>query len=110
MDLTPAWADFLAENRFLVGLSLDGVKETHDANRVTPQGDGTFQRALRAAQLLESHGAAFNILTVVNRQTAPQVERIYRFYQRSRLGYLQFIPCLDPLGRPRENRTTPSPH
>ena len=98
MDLTPAWADFLAENRFLVGLSLDGVKETHDANRVTPQGEGTFQRVLRAAQLLESHGAAFNILTVVNRQTAPQVERIYRFYQRSRLGYLQFIPCLDPLG------------
>ena len=34
----------------------------------------------------------------MNRQTAPQVERIYRFYQRSRLGYLQFIPCLDPLG------------
>lgn len=98
MDLTPAWADFLAENRFLVGLSLDGVKETHDANRVTPQGEGTFQRVLRAVQLLESHGAAFNILTVVNRQTAPQVERIYRFYQRSRLGYLQFIPCLDPLG------------
>lgn len=98
MDLTPAWADFLAENHFLVGLSLDGVKETHDANRVTPQGEGTFQRVLRAAQLLESHGAAFNILTVVNRQTAPQVERIYRFYQRSRLGYLQFIPCLDPLG------------
>ena len=53
MDLTPAWADFLAENRFLVGLSLDGVKETHDANRVTPQGEGTFQRVLRAAQLLE---------------------------------------------------------
>ena len=98
MDLTPAWADFLAENHFLVGLSLDGVKETHDANRVTPQGGGTFQRVLRAVQLLESHGAAFNILTVVNRQTAPQVERIYRFYQRSRLGYLQFIPCLDPLG------------
>ena len=98
MDLTPAWADFLAENHFLVGLSLDGVKETHDANRVTPQGEGTFQRVLRAVQLLESHGAAFNILTVVNRQTAPQVERIYRFYQRSRLGYLQFIPCLDPLG------------
>lgn len=110
MDLTPAWADFLAENRFLVGLSLDGVKETHDANRVTPQGEGTFQRVLRAAQLLESHGAAFNILTVVNRQTAPQVERIYRFYQRSRLGYLQFIPCLDPLGEaPGEQEYSLSP-
>ena len=46
---------------------------------------------------------------MVNRQTAPQVERIYRFYQRSRLGYLQFIPSWTPWGRPRENRTTPSP-
>lgn len=96
--LTPEWADFLRENRFLVGLSLDGVKDTHDRFRLDAGGGGTFNRALQAAQLLESRGVDFNILTVVNRATAPRVERIYSFYKRSGWRYLQFIPCLDPFG------------
>ena len=74
------------------------MKDTHDLYRLDAQGQGTFNRAARVLQLLESHGVAYNILTVVNRATAQHVEKIYRFYQRNRWGYLQFIPCLDPLG------------
>ena len=96
--LDSQWAAFFRENHFLVGLSLDGMKDTHDLYRLDAQGQGTFNRAARVLQLLESHGVAYNILTVVNRATAQHVEKIYRFYQRNRWGYLQFIPCLDPLG------------
>ena len=100
LSLNGEWADFLRENQFLVGISLDGVKDTHDANRLDPQGRGTYNRARQAIQLLESRKVAYNILTVVNRQTASHVGQIYRAYQREKLGYLQFIPCLDPLGEP----------
>ena len=96
--LDSQWAAFFRENHFLVGLSLDGMKDTHDLYRLDAQGQGTFNRAARVLQLLESHGVAYNILTVVNRVTAQHVEKIYRFYQRNCWGYLQFIPCLDPLG------------
>ena len=96
--LDEEWAAFLGENHFLVGISLDGTRETHDCNRRDPLGEGTFHRVMGAIRLLEKHGVDFNVLTVVNRQTAAHAERIYRFYQRSRLGYLQFIPCLDPIG------------
>ena len=51
------WAAFLAENRFLVGLSLDGPAELHNLNRLDAAGEGTFNRVLRAARLLEKHGA-----------------------------------------------------
>ena len=98
LALNAEWADFLRENRFLVGISLDGVKDTHDVNRLDAHGAGTFNRVMQAVQLLESRGVEYNILTVVNRQTAAHAGQIYSFYKRNRLRYLQFIPCLDPIG------------
>lgn len=95
------WARFLHENRFLVGLSLDGTKEIHDASRLDPQGKGTFNRVLQAAQKLTAHQVEFNLLTVVTGRTAGSIAKIYSFYRRSGLLYQQYIPCLDPLGEER---------
>lgn len=92
------WAVFLKENNFLVGISLDGVKDTHDHNRPDGRGEGTFGRVMESIRLLENHGVAYNVLTVVNRQTAHRAAKIYNFYKRSGIRFLQFIPCLDPLG------------
>ena len=36
--LTPKWAAFSAEHHFLVGVSLDGPRELHDAYRVDKRG------------------------------------------------------------------------
>lgn len=98
--LDAAWADFFRDHHFLVGISLDGTADTHDHNRRDAAGQGTFARVWRTIELLQARGVEYNILTVVNRQTARQAQRIYSFYQRSGLSYLQFIPCLDPLGQP----------
>ena len=54
LALNAEWADFLRENRFLVGISLDGVKDTHDVNRLDAHGAGTFNRVMQAVQLLFS--------------------------------------------------------
>lgn len=98
MGLDEDWADFLRENHFLVGISLDGTRETHDHNRLDARGQGTFDRIMETIRLFDAHHVEYNILTVVNRQTAKKVGRIYRFYKENHLEYLQFIPCLDPLG------------
>lgn len=95
--LDAAWADFLRENGFLVGLSLDGTPAAHDANRVDAAGAGTFARVMEAARLLQAHNVEFNILTVVNRQTANAAAEIYDFYKTNGFSWLQFIPCLDPV-------------
>lgn len=91
------WARFFAEHDFLVGLSIDGIKRTHDMYRTNSRGEGSFERIMRTVQMFRRYGVEFNILTVVNRQTAKQAEKIYRFYQKNQFHYLQFIPCLDPL-------------
>ena len=48
--LDEAWCSFLKENRFLVGLSLDGSRECHDRFRRDKAGKGTYDRAARAAR------------------------------------------------------------
>ena len=91
-------AEFLSEIHFLVGISLDGTSKTHDAFRLDSQGKDTFSRVMKTIRILQQHHVEFNILTVVHAYTAKQIREIYRFYKSKGLQYLQFIPCLDPLG------------
>ncbi len=92
------WADFLSEHRFLVGLSLDGDKAIHDAMRQDANGKGSFNQVMRAVNYFRQSGVEFNILTVINSLVARHIEKIYRFYRKNNFDYLQFIPCLPPLG------------
>lgn len=102
--ITEEWAEFLADNHFLVGVSLDGSKDTHNAYRRDAKGDGTFFDILKTIDLLNKYKVEFNILTVVNRRTGMKIRKIYQFYKKNRLDYLQFIPCLDPLGEEQGSR------
>lgn len=95
------WAQFLADNHFLVGVSLDGPREIHDLNRLDAKGNGTYNRVMRAIATLKKHGAEFNILTVVTSATCRSIRKTYSFFQRNGLDYQQYIPCLDPLGEER---------
>lgn len=92
------WCRFFAENHFLIGLSIDGVKSSHDAYRRDSQGKDTYLRVLGSAQRLKKAGAEFNVLTVVNRKTALKVRRIYENYQKLGFSWQQYIACLDPIG------------
>jgi len=93
------FAKFFKENRFLLGLSLDGTKDTHDFFRTDASGGGTFTKVLKCAELFDKTGVEYNILTVITAQIARHIEKIYSFYKKHNLAYLQFITCLDPFGR-----------
>ena len=95
------WARFFAEHRFLVGISCDGPAKEHNEMRVDAAGRGTFHGVMRAIQLLEAHKVDFNILCVVTGFTARHGRKVYGFFRQKGFRYLQFIPCLDPLGEPR---------
>ncbi|HBQ64827.1 MAG TPA: anaerobic sulfatase maturase [Clostridiales bacterium] len=91
------WAAYLAENNFLVGLSLDGPGEIHDLSRVDVRGRGTFSRVMETVALFNRYRVEYNILFVVSAVTARHPEKIYRFFKKNGFKFLQFIPCLDPL-------------
>ena len=98
------WCGFFAENRFLVGLSVDGIRATHDAYRKDSRGQDTYLRVLDAARMLREAGADFNVLTVVNARTAPKIRRIYEQYRKLGFRWQQYIACLDPLGETGKTR------
>lgn len=101
MLLDGAWCRFLKENRFLVGLSLDGSRDCHDRFRRDGAGKGTYERVMRAARLLEQTGVEYNVLTVVTGYLAKHVGSVFAALRKGGFRYQQYIPCLDPLEEKR---------
>lgn len=93
--LDAEWAEFLAQNQFLVGVSIDGPRELHDCYRVDKGQAPTFDRVMRGIRLLKEHGVEFNTLTVVHRQNSLQPLEVYRFLKEIGSGFLQFIPVVE---------------
>jgi uncharacterized protein len=99
--LNDEWCRFFHENNFLIGLSMDGPKELHDAYRKDKGGRGTFERVVRAAHLLQKHKVEINILCTVNRKNADHPLEVYRFFRDElKARYIQFIPIVE-----RDNET-----
>jgi uncharacterized protein len=90
------WCRFLRENRFLVGLSLDGPRHMHDAYRHDKAGGSVFDRVVRAAKLMQRHRVEFNILCTVNAVNSQRPLEVYRFFRDElKTPFLQFIPIVE---------------
>jgi len=98
-NLDDTWCQFLHEENFLVGLSIDGPKRLHDAHRRDKSGQGSFDRVLRTAKLLRKHKVNFATLSCVNLLTSKYPVEIYRFL-RDEVGSkrMQFIAIVEPMG------------
>ena len=94
--LDNAWCAFFKEHNFLVGLSVDGPRELHDAYRIDRRKQGTFDRVIDGWRHLRRHGVEFNILCTVNAANGNYGRTIYRFF-RDELGakWIQFIPIIE---------------
>jgi uncharacterized protein len=104
--LDDEWGAFLAENQFLVGLSIDGPRELHDTYRVDKKQEPTFDKVMRGIGILKKHGAEFNTLTVVNRANSKHPLEVYRFLKEIGSGFIQFIPLVERLAPASEADTT----
>lgn len=93
--LNEEWAAFLAENHFLVGLSIDGPPKLHDHYRVDKKGRDTYAQVIRGLRLLKKYRVEFNTLTVVNRVNSQKPLELYRFLKEQGSGYIQFIPLVE---------------
>ena len=102
------WARFFTENKFLVGLSLDGDYEGNKF-RVDANGQNSYYKIITAANKLKKHNTEFNILTVLTGYCADNAERIYKYFRSQGFKYIQFIPCLRPFGDSTESELYMTP-
>jgi uncharacterized protein len=94
--LDAAWCEFLRENHFLVGISVDGPRELHDAYRKDKGGQGTWGRVIKALRLMQRERVEFNVLCTVNSVNSEHPVTVYRFFRDDlKARYLQFIPIVE---------------
>jgi len=93
--LDAEWCEFLSKNKFLVGISIDGPRELHDAYRVDKAGRPTFDHVMAGIALLKAHKVEFNTLTTVHRKNSLQPRLVYKFLREIGSGYIQFIPIVE---------------
>jgi len=94
--LDDEWCQFFKENNYLIGISIDGPRDLHDAYRVDKGGRGTFDTVMRGLRLLQKHSVEYNILVTVNRTNADYPLEIYRFLRdEAKTTWIQFIPVIE---------------
>jgi uncharacterized protein len=102
------WARFLRENGFLVGISIDGPRDIHDAHRVSRGGRGSFDRVMQGLSHLRGAGVEFNTLTTLNAQSAGRGVEIYRFLRdECDSHFMQFIPIIERVQHADQDGTVP---
>ena len=92
--LNEGWCRFLKENRFDVGLSIDGNEETHDANRRLMNGAGPFGRVGAAIRRLREAGVEPDLLCTVNAVSQEKPLEVYRALRDTGCIWVQFIPVV----------------
>ena len=89
------WCEFLAEEKFTVGLSMDGPEAFHDAYRLTRDRAATHEKVMRAWDLLNRYHITTDILCVVHDQNVFHPLETYRFFKQIKARYLGFLPMVE---------------
>jgi len=97
-NLTDGMCEILRDNRFLVGISLDGTSAVHDSARVDTAGEGTFKKVSESIAKLDRYGIEYNILAVVTDYAAKNISKIYNYFRSRNFRFIQFIKHIDGFG------------
>ena len=93
--LDDEWCRFFADNDFLIGLSIDGPKDIHDAFRRNKAGRPTFDRVMEGIGLLQKYKVEYNTLSVVNKLSEGRGAEVYHFLKSIGTRYMQFLPAVE---------------
>ena len=93
--LDDQWCEFLRQENFLVGISLDGPAEIHDFYRKDNEQKGTFTEVMRSIGLMKKHDVQFNILCLLTDRNVKSPLELYNFFRSHDFRFIQFINCFE---------------
>lgn len=103
--LTPEWCRFLHDEGWLVGISIDGPQDMHDAYRMKRNGGPTWEKVMQGIEMLDRYEVEWNAMAVVNDITAARPLDFYRFFRDEiECRYLQFTPIVERIRRHEDGR------
>lgn len=104
--ITDEWARFLADNHWLVGVSIDGPAAEHDLYRHMTNGRGSHADVMRGIEILNRHGVEWNAMAVVNDHNSHDPRGFYNFFKSIGCNFIQFTPIVERI-RPDGHLATP---
>ncbi len=108
--LTDEWCRFFKENNWLVGVSIDGPKEVHNAYRQNRLGQPSYDQVMRGINLLNKHGVKWNAMAVVNDLNVKHPQEFYRFFKSIGCRYIQFTPIVERFATHEDGRHLATPN
>jgi uncharacterized protein len=94
--LDDEWCCFLADEGFVVGISIDGTAEMHNIFRRTKNDKPTFEKVNDGIRLLKEHHLIPEILCVVNSENVRFPHATYSIFKQLGAKYITFIPLVIP--------------
>jgi uncharacterized protein len=92
--LNQEWCRFLADNDFVVGVSIDGPASIHNKYRRTKNDGTSWEQVLKGIQLLKEHHLIPELLCVVNSENVKCPNVTYEFFKQLGAEYITFIPLV----------------
>ena len=77
--------DFFEENRFRIGMSLDGNKNTHNLNRPYKDGSPSFDDVFSAIMEIKKRKMGRGVICVLNKNTSSNLSNIYEFFKQNNI-------------------------
>ena len=93
--ITDEYAEFFVKNGWLIGVSIDGPKEYHDAYRRSAGGGATFDNVMKGIDILNRYKVEWNAMAVINNLNGNHPLEFYHFFKRIGCRYIQFTPVVD---------------
>ncbi len=107
--ITEEWARFFKDNNFLVGVSIDGPQDFHDAYRKSKLGRPSHRQVMQGIHILNRCGVEWNALAVVNDYNADYPVDFYNFFKEIGCRYIQFTPVVERIYAHSDGRNLASP-
>jgi uncharacterized protein len=89
------WASFLAEEKFIIGISIDGPGDLHNRFRTTSDGRSSLPQVLRGYEMLQRYRIRSEILCVVNSYNVKFPLVVYNFFKELGIKYITFLPLVE---------------
>lgn len=91
------WLNFLKKHNFFIGLSIDGIEETHNFYRTNKNGQGSYSQLISVKNMIEENGLQYNILCTLTNNLSKDYDKLLGNILKENLKFIQFIPCLKNL-------------
>lgn len=93
--LNNEWVEFIIENDFGIGISIDGPVSLHDKHRIYGDYTGSLSNVMNGIRLLTEKGVRKGALAVITKDSLGFEKEIFDFFVNNDILSFDFLPFFD---------------